>query len=453
MADRPTMPLHLRSDEDLGAALRAMPARSPGPRPSRWPAARTSPPCSRAHRPRGRGPGRRRRASRRTPPIDALALDAGAAGARLRDRGPARPRRGRRRRRTRAAGPPDHLGGPSPAPSPSASAVASAAAVRPGPAAPRQPDGPRRAGEPRCARRAARASTVRCPADPTIGPPDAAWVDPALNDQVALVWPSSDRLPATQEPGVGLVLTAFRGAVDDGWFTKASAPARPPNGSASGISPGIGCPATRTSSSTKVRTGRSRSRAVGSATSCSGQTADHVPARDVAGARRCDRHRRDPAVGRGRSVLRPVSGSGASVRGVGTGCPAPTENAHMSRSRLVLAIGSRRHRGRHRRFHRLRPGAARRQRRGADPPDGVQHARREQRTGRQHRGRHEREHGSARRPRMDPSPGPGRSRRERRRLPRPRAARRTCPPRAMRSAGPTRSPAPSRSSQRVRRRR
>ena len=49
-------------------------------------------------------------------------------------------------------------------------------------------------------------------------------MDPALNDQVALVWAASDRLPATQEPGVGLVLTAFRGAVDDGWFTKVLGP-------------------------------------------------------------------------------------------------------------------------------------------------------------------------------------------------------------------------------------
>jgi len=65
---------------------------------------------------------------------------------------------------------------------------------------------------------------VRKPADPSIGPPDAAWVAPDLNDQVSLVWASSDRVPATLEPGVGLVLTAFRGTVPDGWFAKTIGP-------------------------------------------------------------------------------------------------------------------------------------------------------------------------------------------------------------------------------------
>jgi hypothetical protein len=66
--------------------------------------------------------------------------------------------------------------------------------------------------------------TVRLPTDPTIGPPDAAWLDPTLSDQVALVWAASDRLPATTEPGVGLILTEFRGTIDDGWFTKVLGP-------------------------------------------------------------------------------------------------------------------------------------------------------------------------------------------------------------------------------------
>jgi hypothetical protein len=62
---------------------------------------------------------------------------------------------------------------------------------------------------------------VTWPADPAIGPPDAAYVDPTKGGQVALVWRSREGLPDTLEPGVGLVLTEFRGAVDDGFFSKA----------------------------------------------------------------------------------------------------------------------------------------------------------------------------------------------------------------------------------------
>jgi hypothetical protein len=62
---------------------------------------------------------------------------------------------------------------------------------------------------------------VTWPSDPAIGPPDAAYIDPALGGQVALVWRSRSDLPDTLEPGVGLILTEFRGAVDDGFFSKA----------------------------------------------------------------------------------------------------------------------------------------------------------------------------------------------------------------------------------------
>ena len=61
---------------------------------------------------------------------------------------------------------------------------------------------------------------VRWPDDPAIGPPDAAYIDPAVGGQVSLVWAPKPGLPETFQSGVGLVMTAVRGAVDDGFFTK-----------------------------------------------------------------------------------------------------------------------------------------------------------------------------------------------------------------------------------------
>jgi hypothetical protein len=62
---------------------------------------------------------------------------------------------------------------------------------------------------------------VAWPTDPTIGPPDAAYIDESKGGQVALVWASRPGLPDTLEPGVGLVLTQFRGAINDGFYSKA----------------------------------------------------------------------------------------------------------------------------------------------------------------------------------------------------------------------------------------
>ncbi len=62
---------------------------------------------------------------------------------------------------------------------------------------------------------------VAWPADPSIGPPDAAFIDPTLGGQVALVWRSREGLPDTLEPGVGLVVTAFQGTPDSGFYSKA----------------------------------------------------------------------------------------------------------------------------------------------------------------------------------------------------------------------------------------
>lgn len=62
---------------------------------------------------------------------------------------------------------------------------------------------------------------VRASADPALGPPDAAYIDDARGGQVTLLWTARAGLPATLEPGVGLLLGQFRGAVHEGFFTKA----------------------------------------------------------------------------------------------------------------------------------------------------------------------------------------------------------------------------------------
>ena len=62
---------------------------------------------------------------------------------------------------------------------------------------------------------------VAWPSDPALGPPDAAYIDPSLGGQVALVWRSRDGFPDTLEPGVGLIVTAFQGSTEGGFFSKA----------------------------------------------------------------------------------------------------------------------------------------------------------------------------------------------------------------------------------------
>jgi hypothetical protein len=62
---------------------------------------------------------------------------------------------------------------------------------------------------------------VRWPTDPVAGPPDAAYVDETKRGQVSLVWATRADLPATLEPGVGLLMTEFLGSVDSGFFDKA----------------------------------------------------------------------------------------------------------------------------------------------------------------------------------------------------------------------------------------
>jgi hypothetical protein len=60
----------------------------------------------------------------------------------------------------------------------------------------------------------------RLPSDPTIGPPDAVYVDRFRGHQVAFVWADSDALRETREPGIGLILMRFDGHPDNGLFEK-----------------------------------------------------------------------------------------------------------------------------------------------------------------------------------------------------------------------------------------
>ena len=55
------------------------------------------------------------------------------------------------------------------------------------------------------------------PTGPAIGPPDAVYT---LANRVALVWSERPGLPADPDYGVGLLLSEFRGNVDDGYYQK-----------------------------------------------------------------------------------------------------------------------------------------------------------------------------------------------------------------------------------------
>jgi hypothetical protein len=63
---------------------------------------------------------------------------------------------------------------------------------------------------------------VRWPADPAVGPPEAAFIDNQKGGQVTLLWPTRPGLPVTLEPGVGLLMSEFQGSVDTGFFEKAA---------------------------------------------------------------------------------------------------------------------------------------------------------------------------------------------------------------------------------------
>ena len=61
---------------------------------------------------------------------------------------------------------------------------------------------------------------VQMPTDPALGQPAAVYIDDDKGGQVTALWATRVGLPATLEPGVGLLLSQFRGTVDDGFFEK-----------------------------------------------------------------------------------------------------------------------------------------------------------------------------------------------------------------------------------------
>jgi hypothetical protein len=64
-------------------------------------------------------------------------------------------------------------------------------------------------------------TAAHLPGDARLGPPDSVWVDQSRANQVAYVWASSDELPESLEPGVGLILMRFDGTTDDEYYEKA----------------------------------------------------------------------------------------------------------------------------------------------------------------------------------------------------------------------------------------
>ncbi len=194
--------LHLRSDADLEAALRAF------GEDVAWPEA---PSDLAAHRPRTD----RVLATDRRAGTVALELVAGTAGPGGRGPDPARAGGPRRRRRP---GSPGSSADPRPRPGqpatePRAECVAGSGAL----------PGPRWAWASWCRSRISmpgRASTSSGRRTPPSDHPTPPTSIETLGGQVALVWRSRDGLPDTLEPGVGLIVTAFQGTTDSGFYTK-----------------------------------------------------------------------------------------------------------------------------------------------------------------------------------------------------------------------------------------
>ena len=62
---------------------------------------------------------------------------------------------------------------------------------------------------------------VVLPTDPDLGQPDASYLN---GQRVGLIWATRPGLPGTESPGVGLVISEFRGNVDERYFEKILGP-------------------------------------------------------------------------------------------------------------------------------------------------------------------------------------------------------------------------------------
>lgn len=62
---------------------------------------------------------------------------------------------------------------------------------------------------------------LRLPSAPGVEAPVTAWI---LDGRLSLVWATSRTLPSTREPGVGLILSEFRGSLEPEYFQKVIGP-------------------------------------------------------------------------------------------------------------------------------------------------------------------------------------------------------------------------------------
>jgi hypothetical protein len=61
---------------------------------------------------------------------------------------------------------------------------------------------------------------ILLPSDPALGPPDAVYVDADKANALALVWAARPDLPATSDPGIGLLLMSFDGTLEQEYYLK-----------------------------------------------------------------------------------------------------------------------------------------------------------------------------------------------------------------------------------------